>query len=87
MHPLEEDEARRLVEIAIERAGGARFIVGSPRHPFALKSTQEETVDGREVTIHFSEISSPAIVEVGGWVFEIRDDELVRLSKPRVKPS
>ena len=36
---LDEDEARRLVEEAIERAGGARFIVGNPRHPFALKST------------------------------------------------
>lgn len=87
MQPLEEDEARRLVEIAVERAGGARFIVGSPRHPFALKSTQEETVEGREVTIHFSEISAPAIAEVGGWVFEIREDELVRLGKPRPKTS
>lgn len=82
---LEEAEAQRLVEIAVERAGGGRFIVGSPRHPFALNSTRDEPVDGHVVTIHFSEISSPAIAIVEGWVFEIRDEELVLLSRPRPK--
>ena len=83
----EEDDARRLVEVAIERAGGARFIVGSPRHPFALKSTREEEVEGHEVIIHFSEISAPAIAMVGQWVFEIRETELVVLSRPRRRPA
>lgn len=82
---LEEDEALRLVDEAVERVGGKRYVVGSPRHPFALRSTHDETVDGYVVTIHFSEISSPAIATVNGWVFEIRDDELVLLSKPRVR--
>lgn len=84
---LQEDEARRVVEEAIERSGGSRFIVGSPRHPFALKSTREEMVEGHEVVIHFSEISAPAIAVLGEWVFEIRETELVVLSRPRPRPA
>lgn len=84
---LDETEAARLVEIACERQGGKRMIVGSPRHPFAMNPTRDEEVDGRTVTIHFSEISSPAIAMVGGWTFEIRDDELVVLQRPREKPA
>jgi hypothetical protein len=84
---LDETEAARLVEIACERNGGKRMIVGSPRHPFAINPTQDEEVDGRMVTIYYSEISSPAIAMVGGWTFEIRDDELVVLQRPRVKPA
>lgn len=83
---LDEAEALRLVEEAVERVGGNRYIVGSPRHPFSMRSTYDEIVDGQTVTIHFSEISSPAIASVGGWTFEIRDDELVELMRPRVKP-
>ena len=84
---LDESEAARLVEEACERQGGKRIIVGSPRHPFALSPTQDEEVDGQTVTIHFSEISSPAIGVVGGWTFEIRDEELIVLQRPRVKPA
>jgi hypothetical protein len=83
---LDEAEAARLVEIACERQGGKRMIVGSPRHPFALNPTSDETVDGQTVTIHYSEISSPAIAMVAGWTFEIREDELVVLQRPRPKP-
>jgi hypothetical protein len=84
---LEEAEAARLVDEACERVGGKRYIVGSPRHPFAPNPTHDEVVEGHTVTIHFSEISSPAIASVEGWVFEIRDDELVRLDRPRPAPS
>lgn len=84
---LSEDEARSVVEEAVERAGGARFIVGNPRHPFALNPTRDEVVAGHVVTIHFSEISAPAVALVGGWVFEIRETELVVLSRPRVHPA
>ncbi len=83
---LDEAEAARLVELACERHGGNRMIVGSPRHPFSLNPTTDEVVDGQTVTIHFSEISSPAIAMVGGWTFEIREDELVVLQRPRTKP-
>lgn len=84
---LDEGEAARLVEVACERQGGKRMIVGSPRHPFSLNPTRDEDVDGQTVTIHFSEISSPAIAMVGGWTFEIREDELIVLQRPRVKPA
>jgi len=83
---LDEVEATRLVEIACERHGGKRIIVGSPRHPFSLNPTTDEEVDGQTVTIHFSEISAPAIAMVAGWTFEIREDELVVLQRPRLKP-
>jgi hypothetical protein len=84
---MEESQALRLIQEAVDRVGGNRYVVGSPRHPFALRSTHDEVVEGETVTIHFSEISSPAIASVGGWVFEIRDDELVELQRPRVKKS
>ena len=84
---LDETEAARLVEIACERQGGKRMIVGSPRHPFAMNPTRDEDVDGQIVTIHFSEISSPAIAMVGGWTFEIREDELIVLQRPRTRPA
>ena len=84
---LDETEAVRLVEEACQRQGGKRMIVGSPRHPFSLNPTLDEEVDGQTVTIHFSEISSPAIAMVAGWTFEIREDELVVLQRPRVKPA
>ena len=83
---LTQDEARRLIDEAVERVGGARFVVGSPRHPFSRDSTRDEDVDGHLVRIYYSEISSPAIAEVEGWVFEIREDEYVVLQKPRPKP-
>jgi len=83
---LDEVEAARLVEIACERQGGKRMIVGSPRHPFAPNPTADEVVEGQTVTIHFSEISSPAIAMIDGWTFEIREDELIVLQRPRPKP-
>lgn len=84
---LDEIEASRLVEIACERNGGKRMIVGSPRHPFALNPTKDENVEGHLVTIHYSEISSPAIAMIEGWTFEIRENELGVLQRPRQKPT
>lgn len=83
---VDESQAEQLVAEAVERAGGGRMIVGSPRHPFSMNPTRDEEVDGHTVTIHYSEISSPAIAIVEGWIFEIRDEELVLLSRPRRKP-
>jgi hypothetical protein len=80
---LSESEAQRLVEIAVEQAGGARNIVASPRHPFAMNAEDEHEVEGHLVTIHFSEQSAPAIATVAGWTFEIREHELLMLQKPR----
>jgi hypothetical protein len=80
---VSEEEAQRLVEIAVERAGGARNIVASPRHPFSMNAEEEYEIDGHTVTIHFSEQSSPAIVSVEGWIFEVREHEYLMLQKPR----
>lgn len=80
---LDEAAALRLVETAVDQAGGARAIVASPRHPFALNAEEEYEVDGHTVTIHFSEQSSPAIATVAGWTFEIREHEFLMLQKPR----
>lgn len=80
---LSEAEALRLIEEAVERVGGPRFVVGSPRHPFALNSTDHEEVDGHTVIIHYSEISSPALAEVEGWIFEVREDEYLLMQRPR----
>ena len=80
---IDESEAQRLVETAVERAGGARNIVASPRHPFALNAEEEHEVDGRTVTIHYSEQSAPAIASVEGWIFEIREHEYLMLQRPR----
>jgi hypothetical protein len=82
---LDEAEALRLVEEAVDRVGGAHRVVASPRHPFALQATRDEEVDGHTVEIHYSEISAPAIASVEGWVFEVRVDEFVVLSRPRVR--
>ena len=79
---LDEATAQRIAQEAVDRAGGNRQIHGSPRHPFSLSSTQEFEVDGRSVLIRYSEVSSPAVVEVGPYVFEILPDELVKLFGP-----
>ncbi|HBY46600.1 MAG TPA: protein-L-isoaspartate o-methyltransferase 1 [Thermomicrobiales bacterium] len=80
---LVEAEALRLIEVAVERVGGPRVVVGSPRHPFALNSTDEQDVEGQTVIIHYSEMSSPALAEVAGWIFEVRVDEYVLMQRPR----
>ncbi|HAX24007.1 MAG TPA: hypothetical protein DCX80_03105 [Chloroflexi bacterium] len=80
---LVEAEALRLIQVAVERVGGPRVVVGSPRHPFALNSTDEQDVEGQTVIIHYSEMSSPALAEVAGWIFEVRVDEYVLMQRPR----
>ncbi len=81
---LTNAQARRIASLGVAQAGGGWNIVSSPRHPFSMNSIQEEQVEDHTVRIHFGEMSSPAIVEVEGWVFEIKDDdELVLLDRPR----
>ncbi|HEY7034167.1 MAG TPA: protein-L-isoaspartate o-methyltransferase 1 [Thermomicrobiales bacterium] len=84
--PMTEDQARELAERAVEEAGGTRAIYGNPRHPFALQPATNYEFDGHRVELRHGEISSPAIVSVGGWVFEIHEEEielLIRPPKPR----
>ncbi len=79
---IDEATARRIAEEAVQRAGGARYIHGNPRHPFALNASRTVEVEGHEVLIRYGEISSPAIAEVEDYVFEILPEGLVKLFGP-----
>lgn len=80
---LDETRAEALVARAVDQLGGGRTIVGSPRHPFSMHATDSVDVDGHTVTVHYGEMSSPAIATVEGWVFEITLSGLVLLDAPR----
>lgn len=80
---MSEDEARRIVTLAIDQLGGARTIVGSPRHPFGLHSSDQVEVEGQAVIVHYGEMSSPAIAMLAGWTFEIKEHVLVTLDRPK----
>jgi hypothetical protein len=80
--PLTEDEAMALAEEAVELAGGTRQVYRNPRHPFALQATTVYELSGRKVELRHGEISSPAIVSVEGWVFEIHDEAVDLLMRP-----
>jgi hypothetical protein len=80
--PLGEDEAMALAAEAVELAGGTRQVYRNPRHPFALNSSTIYELSGRRVELRHGEISSPAIVTVDGWVFEIHEKEIELLMRP-----
>jgi hypothetical protein len=85
---LTEAEAKRLAQLAIDEAGGTRQVYGNPRHPFALNPATEYEIEGHSIELRPGEISSPAIVTVEGWVFEIHDEDielLMRPPKPRIR--
>ena len=83
---IDEARATELAWLAVDKAGGTRAIYRNPRHPFSLFPATVYEFDGIEVELRHGEISSPAIVTVAGWVFEIHDEDvelLVRPPKPR----
>jgi hypothetical protein len=80
--PLTEEAAQALAEEAVDLAGGTRQVYRNPRHPFALHPTTTYELDGHKVELRHGEISSPAIVTVEGWVFEIHDEEVELLMRP-----
>jgi hypothetical protein len=84
--PLTEEQATDLAWQGVERAGGTREVYRNPRHPFSLQQSTDYVIDGYEVSVRHGEISSPAIVTVGGYVFEVHEetiDLLIRPPKPR----
>lgn len=86
---LDEDRARELAWMAVEKAGGSRAVYRNPRHPFTLFPATNYVFDGIEVELRHGEISSPAVVTVAGWVFEIHEEDielLIRPPKPRPAP-
>jgi hypothetical protein len=80
---LTEDQASDLVWKAIEAAGGTRSIYRNPRMAFAFNARREIDIEGQIVEIRYGEISTPAIATVEGWVFEVHDEDIELLMKPR----
>lgn len=85
MSEITEERAAELAMAAVELAGGTRQVYRNPRHPFARDATRDYDIDGFSVELRFGEISSPAIVSVAGWVFEIHEDALDLLVRPARK--
>ena len=79
---LTEAEATRLAWQAVELAGGTRMIYRSPRQAFSAKGREMFAIDGQTVEVRWGEISSPAIVTAGGYVFEILDEGIALLARP-----
>lgn len=79
---LNEADATRLAQAAVDLAGGARMIYRNPRQPFSLNSRQEFTLEGQTIEVRWGEISSPAIVTAGGYVFEILEEGIELLVRP-----
>lgn len=79
---IDEARAHDLAWQAIEKAGGSRMIYRSPRHPFTLFPSTTYEIDGISVEVRHGEISSPAIVTVAGYVFEIHETEIELLARP-----
>jgi len=79
---LDDETARRLAEEAVEMAGGARHVHGNPRHPFAMNASQKVELEGHQILIRFGEASGPAVVEIEGYVFDIRPEGLIKLFGP-----
>ncbi len=82
MSELTEREALDLATEAVEQAGGTREVYRNPRHPFSRDASRDYVINGHEVELRHGEISSPAIVSVAGWVFEIHDESLELLVRP-----
>lgn len=84
--PISEEEATALANRAVEIEGGAKIIYRNPRQAFSANSKKVHDLDGVQVEVRWGEISSPAIVTAGGYVFEILDhgiELLIRPPKPR----
>lgn len=79
---LDEATAVRIAEDVVDQAGGSRRVHGNPRHPFARNANRTFEIDGHRVLLRYGEISSPAVVEVGGYVFEVQPEGLVKLFGP-----
>jgi hypothetical protein len=80
---MTEEEATAIVWEAVQQAGGPRSIYRNPRQAFSAQSRRLMDVDGHQVELRYGEISTPAVATVGGWVFEIHDEEIELLMRPR----
>ncbi len=79
---LTEARATEIATEAVEQAGGTRSIYRNPKYAFSLQQAADFVVDGVEVQLRHGEISSPAIITVAGWVFEIHEESIELLMRP-----
>ena len=79
---MDEETAERLAMAAVETVGGTRKVYRNPRHPFSVEPSRDVTIEGYEIEIRWGEVSSPAIVSVGGYVFQVNDEDLDLLIRP-----
>jgi hypothetical protein len=79
---LTEERATEIALAAVEQAGGTRSIYRNPKYAFSLQQEADFEIDGVEVQLRHGEISSPAIVTVAGWVFEIHEESIELLMRP-----
>ena len=77
-----EARATELAERAVDQAGGARMIYRNPRQAFSVGATKTFDVDGEPIEVRWGEISSPAVVTAGGYVFEIHEEGIELLIRP-----
>ena len=79
---LTEERALELAWAAVEKAGGTRAVYRNPKYAFSLQQARDYEIDGYTVELRHGEISSPAIVTVNGWVFEVLDEDVELLMRP-----
>lgn len=79
---MDEETALRLAMTAVEELGGTARIYRNPRHPFSIEPSRDLNVEGHQVEVRWGEVSSPAIVSVAGYVFQINDEDLDLLVRP-----
>jgi len=80
---ITEERALELAWFAVDEAGGTQAIYRNPKYAYSLQQTSDLEVDGIQIELRHGEISSPAIVTVAGWVFEIHDQDIELLIRPR----
>lgn len=82
---MNEDEATRIANEAVDTIGGPRRVYRNPRMAYSRNAIRTVEVEGHSVEIRYGEISTPAIATVEGWVFEIHDEEIELLIRPVVR--
>ena len=79
---LTEERAHELAWRAVELAGGTRAVYRNPKYAFSFQQARDYEIDGYTVELRHGEISTPAVVTVQGWVFEVLDEEVELLMRP-----
>jgi hypothetical protein len=82
---LDEASATDIVTRAVDEIGGPRSVYRNPRMAFSRNAKRMVELDGYEIEVRYGEISTPAIATLEGWVFQINDEDIELLMRPRIK--